>query len=293
MARDATAAHSASWQFQTETHLNATVKSMTEYGPLTGFLELRAQSNNDDGSNNVVTAGTGGIASSTTRFAYLDSAYLELGMLLAGRTGSIYDYSGGFNWDWMDFDSDQGTDQVRLTWAMSGFGIQLAIEDPRDRWGTSLSGSYSMPDIVGNITMSQGHWSAQLSGGFAETGFGSGFGAQLATTIKLDQIAPGDQLLLKAAWAENQVWSFAAGTGRGRCYVGQRVERGCVVPALLGPDPVVGCHLAVLQPERWSASLRTPTRSSATWCGRRSPTSLLVSKLATARPTPPARATGA
>lgn len=211
------AAHSASWEFKTETHLNATVKSMTEYGPLTAFLELRAQSNNADGSNNVATVGNNpaGFANSGTYFAYLDTAYLELGMLLVGRTGSIYDYSGGFNWDWMDYDSDQGTDQVRLTWAMSGFGIQLAIEDPRDRWGTSLSGSYSMPDIVGNITMAQGHWSAQLSGGFAETAFGSGFGAQVATTIKLDQIAPGDQLLLKAAWAENKVWKFAAGTKGG------------------------------------------------------------------------------
>ena len=136
-------------------------------------------------------------------------------MLLVGRTGSVYDYSGGFNWDWMNYDSDNAADQVRLTWAMSGFGIQLAIEDPRDRWGTDLSSSYSMPNIVGNITMSQGHWSAQLSGGFAETKAGSGFGAQLATTIKLDQIAPGDQLMLKAAWAQNQVCKFAASTGPG------------------------------------------------------------------------------
>ena len=211
------AAHSASWEFATETHVNFTAKSMTEYGPLTAFLELRAQSNNNDGSNNVATAGSNpaGFADSGSYFAYLDTAYLELGMLLAGRTGSIYDYSGGFNWDWLDYDADQGTDQVRLTWAMSGFGIQLAIEDPRDRWGTSLSTSYSMPDIVGNISFAQGNWSAKLSGGFAETTFGSGFGAQIGTTFKLDQIAPGDQLLLKAAWAQRQAWKFASATKGG------------------------------------------------------------------------------
>ena len=62
-----------------------------------------------------------------------------------------------------------------------------------------------MPNVVGAITMSQGHWSAKLSGGFAETTAGSGFGAQIGTTIKLDSIAPGDQLLLKAAWAQNEV----------------------------------------------------------------------------------------
>ena len=201
---------------QTEVHLDVYAKSMTEYGPLTAFLELRAQSNNADGTNNmrdVYQQRDSRRRPAPTRFAYLDSAYLELGMLLVGRTGSVYDYSGGFNWDWMNYDSDSAADQVRLTWAMSGFGIQLAIEDPRDRWGTDLSSSYSMPNIVGNITMSQGHWSAKLSGGFAETKAGCGFGAQLGTTIKLDQIAPGDALMLKAAWAQNQVASFAASTG--------------------------------------------------------------------------------
>ena len=207
---NSTQAHSSSIEFATETHVNVTAKSMTEYGPLTAFLELRAKSNNADDSNkNAYVTKSGTVGQSGDYYAYLDTAYLELGMLLAGRTGSIYDYSGGFTWDWNDYDSDQGTDQVRLTWAMSGFGIQLAIEDPRDRWGTSLSTSYDMPDIVGNISFAQGNWSAKLSGGFAETTFGSGFGVQIGTTIKLDQIAPGDQLLLKAAWAENQVSGFA------------------------------------------------------------------------------------
>ncbi len=134
-------------------------------------------------------------------------------MLLVGRTGSIYDYSGGFTWDWKDYDSDNSADQVRLSWAMSGFGLQLAIEDPRDRWGTSLGTTYTMPNIVGAITMSQATWDAKLSAGYAETTYGSGFGVQLAGTFKLDSIAPGDKLLLKAAWAQSAVWKFAASSG--------------------------------------------------------------------------------
>jgi hypothetical protein len=201
--------HAASWDFATEARVNVTVKSMTEYGPLTGFLELRARSNNSDDSNNNAYVSSTGLDQSGDYYAYLDTAYLELGMLLAGRAGSVYDYSGGFNWDWNDFDADDGADQVRLTWAMSGFGIQLAIEDPRDRWGTTLDESYDMPAIVGNISFAQGPWSAQLSGGFVETVAGSGFGAQIGTTIQLDQIAPGDKLMLKAAWAQNEASRFA------------------------------------------------------------------------------------
>jgi hypothetical protein len=200
--------HSSTWEFGTEASIQVTAKSMTEYGPWTGFVEIRAKSNNNDPTNawnNNIVSGNG------PRLAYLDSAWLQLGMLLVGRTGSVYDYGGGFTFDGSSFDSDSAADQVRLSWAMSGFGVQLAIEDPRDRWGTGLSTSYSLPNIVGNITMSQGHWDGQLSAGFAETSSGSGFGVQAAATFKLDALAPGDLLRLKAAWAQGQVGSFAGG----------------------------------------------------------------------------------
>jgi hypothetical protein len=217
--------HAASWDMGTEAHVNVTAKSMTEYGPLTGFIELRAKSNNSQTGNvlgigypstGLGTAGTYSISNSpmsTDQNAYVDTAWLSLGMLTVGRDGSIYHYTGGYNYDGSDFDGGDNTvDQVRLTWAMSGFGIQLAIEDPRDRWGTQLSSSYSMPDIVGNITWAQGSWSGKLSGGFAETRAGSGFGASLGMTVKLDQIAPGDRLMANVAWAQNEVASFASAT---------------------------------------------------------------------------------
>ncbi len=216
-AKSASSQHSASWDMGTKAYLTATAKSMTEYGPLTGYLALEAVSNPSDASNKVeytsATSGTDTILGN--RLADLDEAYLELGMLLVGKTGSIYDYSGGFTLDGTNYDSDNATNQVRLTWAMSGFGLQLGIEDPRYRWGTGLSSSYSMPNLVGNISWAQGNWSAKLSGGFAETNAGSGFGIQLGTTFKLDSIAPGDQLMLKAAWAQNEVMKFAASTGPG------------------------------------------------------------------------------
>jgi hypothetical protein len=216
--------HTAGYDMGTEASLTATVKSMTEYGPLTAFIDFRAKSNNgQSGPYLGGTPPTGGWGTTGTYYlsnnyasndknAYIDSAYLELGMLLVGRTGSIYDYSGGFNFDGSDFDSDASADQVRLSWAMSGFGLQLAIEDPRDRWGTNLSASYSMPNVVGNMSWSAGNWSSKLSGGFAETYAGSGFGAQLGMDFKLDAIAPGDVLRLKGAWAQNEVSSFASTT---------------------------------------------------------------------------------
>jgi hypothetical protein len=206
--------HSAAWEFRTEASLQVTAKSMTSYGPLTGYLEFRGKSDNANSSNNVLTGASGSptsgntFALSDTRFAYLDSAWLELGPLLVGRTANVYDYGGGYNFDGSDLDADQAADQIRLTWAMSGFGVMLGIDDPRDRWGTDLSFSYAMPEIVAAVTASQAHWDGKLSVGFAETTFGSGFGVQAAVTIKLNEIAKGDALRLKAAWAQSQVAKF-------------------------------------------------------------------------------------
>ena len=191
------ATHSASWAFVTDGDLQVSAKSMTEYGPLTAYIELESQSNNAQTQFN--------------QNVYSDDMYLSLGMLLVGRTASIYHYSGGLNFDGNPYEaSDVNPDQVRLTWAMSGFGLQLAIEDPRDRWGSSLSTSYSMPDIVGALSWSAGNWSANLAGGFAETTAGSGFGARIGMTWKLDSIAPGDQFLAQFAWAQSEASRFGA-----------------------------------------------------------------------------------
>jgi hypothetical protein len=198
---------------------------MTEYGPLTAFIDMRAALNNGTSGPYVGAATTGSLGfanpwsisitnggAGTQTNVYLDSGYLSLGMLSAGYMESIYNYAGGSTFSGSDFDSDYKAKQINLSWAMSGFGLQLAIEDPRDAWGGNLSSSYSTPNIVGNITMSQGNWSSKLSGGFGETNAGSGFGAQLGMTFKLDQIAPGDNLVLKGAWAQNEVATFASTT---------------------------------------------------------------------------------
>ena len=198
--------HSASWDMAGEYHLNATAKSMTEYGPLTGWIELRGLSNLADSSN------------TPKREAYVDSAYLELGMLKAGQFESNYHYFGSYNIGWDSYDAaDDNVNQVALTWAASGFGIQLAVEDPRGRWGSSLSTSYSTPDIVGDITWANGPWDAKLSAGYADTTAGGGFGAQIGAQVKLDQLAPGDMLGAVFAWSQSEAPNFGAeGEGLGK-----------------------------------------------------------------------------
>jgi hypothetical protein len=197
--------HSASWDFKTEAGINVSAKSMTEYGILEGFIDLRASSNNTTTADHWGTPyyyggyGDFGIYYSdhSDKVFRIDSAYLKLGALSAGYRSSTFDYGGGFS-DKV-YRSDTKTDQVRLEWAMGGFGIMLGIEDPRDRWGTALGFEYSMPDIIAAVTASQGNWDAKLSGGFADLYYGSVWGANLGITVKLDSIAPGDQFRINGA----------------------------------------------------------------------------------------------
>jgi hypothetical protein len=207
--------HSAAWDFATEAGVSFTAKSMTEYGILTGFVEFRGKSNNNDLTNSAEAYYD--LSMGHPRLAYLDSAWLSLGPLLAGRTTSTFDYGGGFSDQ--AYRSDSGTDQIRLTWAMSGFGLMLGVEDPRDRWGTELDNPYSMPDIIAAITAAQGNWDGKLSAGFANAydvnnaAYGLLWGVNAGITVKLDAIAPGDQFRINAAVGTGQ--SFVGGGTNG------------------------------------------------------------------------------
>jgi hypothetical protein len=145
------AGHSSHWKFVTEAVVDFTAKSMTEYGPLVGYVKFKGvyDPTNSDG-------------------VVLDEAYLSLGHVLFGHTASAANFSDGYApgaWH-----GDTSTNQIKLSWAAAGFGLQLGIEDPRERWGTSLTDGddmYSMPDITGNITVTQGHWNAKLIAGYS------------------------------------------------------------------------------------------------------------------------------
>jgi len=194
--------HSASWDFVTEAGLNFTAKSMTEFGELGAKIAYTAKYDNASASSPTVS---------------LDNISLWVGPLTLGHTNSVFDGGGGYA-DSV-YREDISVDQVALAWTMSGFGLALGIEDPRDRWGTSLGTSYSMPDIVAAATLSQGAWDAKVSAGFSQIAGMSVFGVAGNVTIKLDAIAAGDAVRFGgafgtgASYVDGQAGALAA-TGR-------------------------------------------------------------------------------
>lgn len=145
--------HSSDWKFVTEASVDFTAKSMTEYGPLVAYLKLKGVYDPDNSG------------------VKLDGAYLSLGNILFGHTDSPANYSGGYSpalWH-----GDQSTNLIQLSFAAAGFGVQLGIEDPHERWG-SETGVSNMPTLTGNVTFSGGHWNAKLIGGWADLDYGVG-----------------------------------------------------------------------------------------------------------------------
>ena len=220
--------------FYTEVSIQATASSVTEYGNLTGFIDMRAKTGNVRGEGDI-----NDYINASTNSAYVDSAYLELGPLKAGYFTSLFDFGRGYN-DTGMFGSDSTTDHIQLTYAVNGFGLAISVEDARDRnafgqfngviLGTDPildpdlyynGGQDNIPDIVGAITYASGIFSAKVAAAWthqavsfgnqsgltpadaisidAEDGWAIGGGLEIA----LDNFSAGDRFFVSAAYGDN------------------------------------------------------------------------------------------
>jgi hypothetical protein len=217
--------------FYTEVSIQATASSVTEYGNLTGFIDMRAKTGNVRGEGDISD-----YINASTNSAYVDSAYLELGPLKAGYFTSLFDFGRGYN-DTGMFGSDSTVDHIQLTYAVNGFGLAISVEDARDRNAFGqLNGEYedpitgndywysggqdNIPDIVAAITYASGIFSAKLAGAWthqavsygnqagtivdpiivdAQDGWAIGGGLEIA----LDNFSAGDRFFVSASYGDN------------------------------------------------------------------------------------------
>ncbi|MBB5754736.1 porin [Prosthecomicrobium pneumaticum] len=201
------------YQFRTRSSLQVTASSMTEYGPLTAFMDYRIESY---GSN-----------TADSDSAYLDSGWVQLGPVQAGKFTSTFDFGGGYDDDG-GIRSDETTDHIALTYALNGFGIILSVEDPQDRTeenaSLTLTGEEEdFPDLVAALTYSQGPISAKIAGAVTSSGYNGdeGYAVIAGVELGLDQLAAGDKFKASVAYSDTAP-SFigatnvgAAGNGNG------------------------------------------------------------------------------
>ncbi|WP_018185330.1 porin [Kaistia granuli] len=199
--------------FVTEVSIQLTGSSVTEYGNLTGFIDMRAKTGNEPGTGATVSD----YVNASTKSAYVDSAYLQFGPIKAGYFDSLFDFGQGFNDKGM-FASDTKTDHIELSYQVNGFGLALSLEDPRDRdavaYVAPYGGNDNMPDIIGAVTYEGGIFKTKVAGAYfkhavdldlvnnrrdAKDGFAVGGLVEFA----LDNITKGDKLQLSASYAQN------------------------------------------------------------------------------------------
>ncbi len=213
--------------FYTEASIQLTASSVTEYGNLTGFIDYRAQT----GNTGSFTQSASQVVNSSTNSAYVDSAWLSIGPVKAGRFTSLYDFGRGYT-DTGAFGSDTTSDHIQATYAINGFGLALSIEDQRDRGaagatdgttnsnGTYYSGGQSnIPDIVGAVTYASGIFSTKIAAAYVNnavdrTGGGSeanpfvydakaGYAIGGSIELALDTISPGDRFFVSGSYGDN------------------------------------------------------------------------------------------
>jgi hypothetical protein len=204
--------------FYTEVSIQLTASSVTEYGNLTGFIDMRAKTGNDNAQGDSLAD----YVNQSTNSAYVDSAYLELGPLKAGYFTSLFDFGRGYD-DTGMFGSDSTVDHIQLTYAVNGFGLSLSIEDQRDRGSIGYYediagneyGNNNIPDIVAAVTYSSGIFAAKIAGvytnsaadydfynnalGDGQAGWAIGGGLEVA----LDSFSAGDRFFVSASYGDN------------------------------------------------------------------------------------------
>ena len=213
--------------FYTEASIQLTASSVTEFGNLTGFLDFRAQTGNSGNFSQSAAQ----IVNSATNSAYVDSAWLSIGPIKAGRFTSLFDFGRGYT-DTGSFGSDSTVDHIQATYAVNGFGLALSIEDQRDRGAAPgidglvndggvyyFGGQSNIPDVVGAITYASGIFSTKLAAAYVNaavdrTGLGTalipydyeaktGWAIGGSVEFALDSFSAGDKFFVTASYGDN------------------------------------------------------------------------------------------
>lgn len=189
---------SSNHYFETRGQFNVHARTITEYGPMVGWIQLEGNIGN---RNNDILAGEG-----FNNAIGVTAAILSLGPLTAG-----FDYSMWARRPIIDtFDTGEGdgfngrdrTQFVALNWAVAdGIGLAIAAEDYRGRDGTSNVSTGQIPDLIANLMITSGPIQFQAGFGYGDRAPNTSWGANAAVRVNLDSLAKGDAFVLGAVYA--------------------------------------------------------------------------------------------
>jgi hypothetical protein len=186
--------HYNSWIFKSRGSIDITASSMTDWGPLVGYVEFEANFGPGDGD---------------VSWAEPSNMFLSLGPFMAGMYQSNFDTGGSYTSAYqLDDGFNQGfTDdkvlQLQLSWAFNGFGIILAAEDPNKRtddWEEYNSTQGDIPDLVAALTGEWGNVAGKVAFLYRDTSPDSSYGVQ--GNVELSDLFGGLDILLAGFWID-------------------------------------------------------------------------------------------
>ena len=214
----------------------ADTRTQTAYGTLRAYV--RYQIDRDQGlyQGGGIQGGQNSFANQGGNSAYLDKGFIQFAGFTAGRVQSFFDfYADNYNYEGIA-NSDESNNVLAYTYtAAGGFSATLAIEDHNGRndgigsitgnsaqsgnFATASSVGYGgemIPDIVGQLNVTQAWGQAQLSAAYHQVNtveavsFPSnfqhkdddGFAVQGGVQFKLPMLAAGDDLWIQADYQQ-------------------------------------------------------------------------------------------
>jgi hypothetical protein len=200
---------SASHAFGAYNQLQVTAASMTEYGPLIGYIALDMGIGGWNG-----TPPNLGIGSAVG----VDAATLQLGPFSAGWAWSSFSNNIFSTYHNAQFQPLGGNHTLfaQLSWAWEGVGLFIAAEDYRTRDGGTSTGQ--IPDIVGGLTFSAAGMNAKVSAGWGDRVVTDTWGVHGELGFGLGQLG---NLSVQANYSANaNDWAQIGGGGTAGNYTG-------------------------------------------------------------------------
>ena len=205
-------------------------RTQTAYGTLRAYVRYQIDRLQGLYSGGGSSGGQNTFANQGGNSAYLDKGFIQFAGFTAGRVQSFFDfYADNYNYEGLA-NSDQSNNVLAYTYtAAGGFSATLSIEDHNgrnDSIGNITGGAFavnqatqyggeSVPDVVGQLNVTQAWGQAQLSAAYHQInaiapGFvnldqhkdADGFAVQGGVQFKLPMLAAGDDLWIQGAYQE-------------------------------------------------------------------------------------------
>ena len=220
--------------FFTRGRIQLDTRTQTAYGTLRAFVRYQIDRYGGEMYQQGGAFGgygvTNGLGNQTGNNAFIDKAYIQFAGITAGHIQSFFDfYADNYNYEAIA-NSDQSINVFAYTYSgPGGFSATLSVEDHNARndgisntatsalTTTAGYGGSTIPDIVGQLNLTQAWGQAQLSaayhdvntvGGAVAGTLGQnffhkdddGFAVQGGVQLKLPMLAAGDDLWIEGAY---------------------------------------------------------------------------------------------